>query len=81
VHHTLESLVSVPHPSFADQSADDASANVPTVSQVTYLFWPIARRYRCLTYTSATGSLVSFSHPSFADQSADATSANIPNVT
>ena len=73
-----ESLVSFPHRSFADQSNDDASANVPTVSQVTYLFWPIASRCRCLTYTSATGSLVSFSHPSFADQFANDDSANLP---
>jgi len=28
--------------SFADQFANDASANVPNDSQVTLLFWPIA---------------------------------------
>ena len=41
------------HDSFADQSANDASANVPNVSQVTFLFWPIARRYRYLTFNGA----------------------------
>jgi hypothetical protein len=40
---------SLPRPSFADQSANDASVNVPNVSQVIYLYWPIARRYRYLT--------------------------------
>ena len=55
------------HGSFADQSADDASTNVPNVAQVTFLFWPIARRYRYLTYTGAMQSLVSFPHRSFAD--------------
>ena len=49
------------------QSADDASANVPNDSQVTFPFWPIARRYRFLTYAFAKESLVSFLHPSFAD--------------
>jgi len=39
-----ESLVSFSHDSFADQSANDDSANVPNVAQVTFLFWPIARR-------------------------------------
>jgi len=29
------------HPSFADQSANDASANVPNDSQVISVFWPI----------------------------------------
>ena len=70
---------SCPHVSFADQSANDASANVPNVAQVTLLFWPIARRYRNLTYTRAKESLVSFSHHSFADQSANNSSANVPN--
>jgi len=43
---SLESLVSFPNLSFADQSADDASADVP---QVTSVFWPILMRYRYLT--------------------------------
>jgi hypothetical protein len=43
------SLVSFQHPSFADQSANDASANIPNDSQVTSVSWPIARRYRHLT--------------------------------
>ena len=29
------------HPSFADQSANDASTNVPNDSQVISVFWPI----------------------------------------
>jgi len=37
-----ESLVSFPHRSFAEQSANDASANVPNDSQVTSVFWPFA---------------------------------------
>jgi len=71
--------VSFSHRSFANQSANDASTNVPNVAQVTFLFWPIARRYRYLTYTGAMESLVSFSHRSFADQSANDASANVPN--
>ena len=74
-----ESLVSIPHRSFADQSADDASANVPNISQVTFLSWPIASRYRCFGHVTLE-SLVSFPHPSFADQSADDASANVSNA-
>ena len=66
------------HPSFADQSAKAASANVPNDSQVTSVFWPIASRYRYLTHQTLE-SLVSFPHPSFAGQSADDTSTNVPN--
>jgi hypothetical protein len=66
-------------PSLVNQSADDASANVPNVSQVTSLSWPIAMRYRYLTYAIAEESLVSFPHRSFAAQSADSASANVPN--
>ena len=72
--------MSIPHRSYADQSANDASANVPNVSQVTSVFWPIAMRYRHLTYAVAQESLVSFLHPPFADQSADDASTNVPNV-
>jgi hypothetical protein len=70
----------LPHPSFADQSANDASANVPNVSQVTFLFWPIARRYRILMPNAQKFRVTSFPHPSFADQSADDASANVPNA-
>jgi hypothetical protein len=79
-HRKLESLVSIPHPSFADQSADDASANVPNISQVTFLSWPIASRYRCLLLMNLKFWVISFLGPSFADQSADDTSANVPNA-
>ena len=70
----------LPHPSFADQSADDASANVPNISQVTFLSWPIASRYRCLLLMNLKFWVISFLGPSFADQSADDTSANVPNA-
>ena len=69
---------SFPHPSFADQSANDTSANVPNDSQVTLLSWPIASRYRDLLHQKLE-SLVTFPHLSFADQSADDASANVPN--
>jgi len=72
-------LRSFPHRSFADQSADATASNVPNVTQVTFLFWPIAMRYRYLTYAIAEESLVSFPHRSFAEQSANDASANVPN--
>jgi len=56
------------------QSADDASTNVPNASQVTFLFWPIASRYRCLKHGIPIFLVRSLLHPSFADQSADDTS-------
>jgi len=68
------------NPSFTDQSADALSSNVLNDSQVTYLSWPIARRYRYLTFNGANESLVSFPHPSFADQTANDASVNVPNV-
>ena len=70
---------SFPHPPFADQSADDASANVPNVSQVTFLFWPIASRYRYLKSLVAKSPVRRFPHTSFANQSADDPPVNVPN--
>ena len=70
---------SFPHSSFADQSANNASSNVPNVAQVTLLSWPIARRYRTFLHRTLK-SLVSFSHDSFADQSANDSSPNFLNV-
>jgi len=61
------------------QSANDASANVPNASQVTFLFWPIASRYRCLKHGIPIFLVRSLLHPSFADQSANDASANVPN--
>ena len=73
-----ESLVSFPHRSFADQSANDASANVPIVSQVIFPFWNVGSRYRYLMSEIAVKSPVrSFPYTSFADQSAGDTSANV----
>ena len=59
---------SIPQPSLADQSANDASANVPNDSQVTFLFWPIARRNRCLLHRIPKFRVRSFPLPSFADR-------------
>ena len=67
------------HPSFADLSADDASANVPNDSQATFLFWPIARSLRSFMPAVRILRVRTFSHPSFTDQSADDASANVPN--
>jgi len=66
VLHILESLVSFSHRSFADQSANDASATVPNDSQVKFLSWPIASHCRRFVHQKLE-SLVSFQHPSFAD--------------
>ena len=60
--------------------ADDASTNVRNDSQVTFPFWPIARRYRNLMLHGAMESLVSFPRRSIADQSANDASTNVPNV-
>ena len=65
-------------PSFTDQSADDASANVPNDSQVTYLFWPIARRLRSLKHQILESLVKRLPHTSFAGRSTDAVSANAP---
>ena len=65
-------------PSFTDQSADDASANVPNDSQVTYLFWPIARRLRSLKHQILESLVKRLLHTSFAGRSTDAVSANAP---
>jgi hypothetical protein len=61
---------SFPRSSFADQSANDAFANVPNVSQVTSLFWPIASRFRDLEQRIPEFRVRSFQYSSFADQSA-----------
>jgi hypothetical protein len=79
MHETPKFRVrSLPHPSFADQSANDASANVPNVSQVTSVFWPTARGCRSLGPTTPKFRVRSFPHRSFADQSADDSFAYIP---
>jgi len=65
-------------PSFTDQPANDASANVTYVAQVIFLSWPIARSLRSSTHQTLE-SLVSVLRPSFADQSANDASANVPN--
>jgi hypothetical protein len=76
----LESPVRIfPHPSFSDQSADDASANVP---QVTLLSWKTAKTSGPLTFAvAATSPVRTFPHTSFADQSADDASAKCPLTT
>jgi len=63
-------------PSFTDQSADDASANVPNDSQVTYLFWPIARRLRSLKHQILESPVKRLPHTSFAGRSTDAVSGD-----
>ena len=68
------------HPSFTDQSADDDTANVPNVSQVTFRFWQIASRCRCFLHLAPNFRVRSFPQSSFADQSANDASANVPNV-
>ena len=78
MHQKLESLVSFPRPSFANQSANDAPANVPNDSQVAFPFWLIASRCRSSMHQKLEA-LVSFPRPSFANQSADDASANVPN--
>ena len=61
------------------QSANDASANVPNVSQVAFRFWQIASRCRCFLHLAPNFRVRSFPQSSFADQSANDASANVPN--
>ena len=71
---------SFPHPSFADQSANDASPNVPNDSQgdIGVLAYCKSLMVFRAANTGITGKKCP--HPSFADQSADAASANVLNA-